>query len=197
MRSIAVKFVSMAFFAAIGLAVMVWMNRGPAPIKPEVPFGQLSPAEQQRRQGEVHDLQSQVAGLRASAQRHERRQFTLTVTNEELDTLLQNSLSSGRYPVRAVQCEIRTGQIVVQGTVKMHDLDTAVIIGGNVAPENGALAFKVTSLTIQGLPAPSEWKEKAQTTITEKLNQELMSSGVNVTGVQLAEGVMTIVGVTD
>ena len=197
MKSCAVRLITMAVFGLIGLAIMIWMNQGAAPLKPTVPFDRLPLAEQQRREGAVHDLQSQIDALRISGRRSEHKPFTLTIDNEELDTLLQTGLSSGRYPVRAVQCEIRTGEIVLQGIAKVHDADTTVNIGGNIAAEKGALAFQLNSLQIDGLPAPTTWKDKAQDAISKRLNSELTSKGLEIASVQLDPGVMTIKGVTD
>src|SRR4051812_14691465 len=101
-----------------------WRSQTITPLKHMVPLAQLPAAEQQRRRAEVKSLKKQIEQIHASARRQEHKSFELVVNNDELNTLLQDSLSSKVYQVRDVQVEIQSGQVAMQGQVKYHGFDS-------------------------------------------------------------------------
>lgn len=174
-----------------------WRTHTIAPLKPAKPFSQLPAAEQRRRRAEVKSLKKQIEQIHTSARRHEHKSFELVVSNDELNTLLQDSLSSKNYQVRDVQVEIQSGQVVMQGKVKYHGFDSEVRVAGSIEVEEGKLVFQAKSLTIHDVPVPGDWKNKVESTVTKRLNQQLSAAGVHVEEVITEQGKMTIRGVTD
>jgi hypothetical protein len=160
-------------------------------------FAKLSPTEQKQRRADTAKLQDQISELATAAKRKEHKPFTLNITEEQLNTLLQDSLRAENTPLRDLRAGISPSELALQGRVLYKGVDTTVTMGGVVRADNGKLLYDINSLKIGMFPAPSSLKEKAEKQVAAQLNKYLSRAPGRISSVQLAEKKLTIEGVTD
>jgi len=181
-----------------GLAgFLAWRASTPPRVTDTVPFSQAAPQEQQQRREEAKRFTDQVNEVAASARRKEKKPFTITATEQVLNTLLQDRLDTEKFPVRDLRAGLEPGKVVLQGRVLYKGFDAVATLGGNIVANKGKLEFKADSLQVGGLPAPANWKNKIETTVTEKLNQLLKNAPGRINSVAVEQDKLTIEGVTD
>lgn len=162
-------------------------------------FAQLSPAQQQERRAATQQLTDQLHSVRESGRRKEHKPFTLVVTEPVLNTLLQDNVKLDKFPVRDLRAGLEPNRLILQGTINYHSLDTTATLSGSVTAQHGQLAYQAESLKLGGvgLSVSDKVRQRAERTISEKLNGLLKSSDAQVTQVTTEQGKLIIEGVTD
>ncbi|MDQ3814881.1 MAG: hypothetical protein M3347_13135 [Armatimonadota bacterium] len=187
-----------AVLALCGLAAfLVWRARTPPQVTDSVPFSQLPPVEQQRRREDAKKFTHQVHEIVASARRKEHKPFTLVVTEQQLDTLLQDRVQTDKLAVRDLRVGLEPNQVALQGRIVHKGFEGVVTLSGNIVADNGKLAYRVESLKIGSLFAPSGLKRKIERGASEKLNRLLQNAPGRITSVTVERDNLTIEGVTD
>ncbi|HEX9998459.1 MAG TPA: LmeA family phospholipid-binding protein [Abditibacterium sp.] len=160
-------------------------------------FSQLPPQTQKERRQEAQKLVESVEEVARAARKNEKKTFELTVTENQLNTLLQDRLRTEKFPIRDLRAGISPGVLTLQGVAVYQGFDVPATLSGTLKAENGALVFTVDSLSLSGLPAPNQWKEKAQKAIGDGLQKAFARErGARVTDVTLETGKMTVKGNT-
>jgi hypothetical protein len=162
-----------------------------------VAFQELPPETQKTRRVEAQKLVKQVEAVARAARKDEKTSFTLTATEEQLNTLLQDRLKTEKFPIHDLRAGLSPGQMTLQGNVNYQGFDAPATMNGSLSVQNGALEFQVDSLQIAGLPAPGEWKEKAQKGIDGSLKKAFGADrNARIESVKIEEGLMTVKGQT-
>jgi len=182
----------------VGAALFgVWRARQAPTVGDVVPFAQLPAPEKQRRREEVRALESQVKEIGRSARQGEKKPFAIVLSEDQLNTVLQDRLDTSKFPIRDVRAGMQPNRLVVQGQVKYQGIEGPATLAGNLEVEAGRLRFVAESLQFGMIPAPSKWKTKVETQISEKLNEALANAPGRIEKVALEQGKLTISGVTD
>lgn len=162
-----------------------------------VAFKELPPETQKTRRDEAQKLVEQVEDVARAARKNQKKPFTLTATEEQLNTLLQDRLKTEKFPIRDLRAGLGNEQLTVQGTVNYQGFDAPATLRGTLAAQNGTLDFQVDSLQIAGFPAPGEWKEKAQTSVDGSLKKAFgTNKNARIDSVKIETGLLTVKGQT-
>lgn len=180
----------------IGIGGYIWWRARTPPTVGE-DFARLAPAQQQERRADAQKLQTQVKDLADAARRHERKPFTLEISEEQLNTLLQDNIRSQNAPIKDLRAGISKDDLAVQGQVNYQGIDAVVTMNGNVAVDAGKMRYSISSLQIGGFPAPSSLRKKAEKQVTEQVNKYLARAPGTIEGVETQDGKLVIRGTTD
>lgn len=175
----------------------VWRARQAPTVGDAVPFAQLPAPEKQRRRAEVRALESQVKEIGRSARQGEKKPFAIVLTEDQLNTVLQERLDTSKFPIRDVRAGMQADRLLVQGQIKYQGIEGPATLAGNLQVEAGRLRFVAESLQFGMIPAPSKWKAKVEAQISERLNEALANAPGRIQKVAIEQGKMTISGVTD
>lgn len=186
------KFVVIALCAFAVLLFLLFRPRsGP------VPLSQLPPAEQERRRADVQKLEEQAKGIGEAAKQKKNVHFRVTVSEEQLNTMLQKNLKPGQAPIHGVQATLSPGRIDATGTVDYKGASLPASLSGTLDAQGGQVTFHADSLTISHLPAPGALKAKVESDINERLGQGLTKAPLKVEELTIEQGQLTIAGTTD
>lgn len=162
-----------------------------------VAFSQLPPETQKERRAEAQRLVEDVEQVARSARRKENKNFSLTATEDQLNTLLQDRLRTEKFPISDLRAGLSPGVLTLQGTVKYQGFDVPATLDGTLEAQNGALQFQINSLSLSGLPAPGNIKEKAEKSISQGLQKAFSKdSNARVEKVIIESGKLTVQGRT-
>lgn len=125
-------------------------------------------------------------------------QVTLTITEAQLTSFLAAKLQQKSDPfITNPQVYLQDGQIQIYGTAKQgYFRATAAIVLTAGVDENGKLKIVLTSANFGPLPIPSGLLEALTAMIEEAYTGALgpVATGIRLTDVVIANGVMTITG---
>jgi hypothetical protein len=183
--------------AVFGAMYGVYRAQNPPQIGGSVPFSQLSAEQKEAKRQSARQLESQVEELARSARKGEKKPFALVVKADDLNTLLESRVDTSKFPIRDPRIGMSPDQLQLQGKVLYKGFEGVVTLAGKVIAQNGQLVFEADSLQIGGLPAPGEWKTKAETEISKQLNNAIKKAPGRVDSVAIEQDQMTISGVTD
>jgi hypothetical protein len=162
-----------------------------------VAFNQLPPQTQKERRAEAQKLVEQVENVARAAKRDEKKRFTVSATEEQLNTLLQDRLKTEKFPIRDLRVGLSPRTLTAQGTVNYQGFDVPATLDGALAARNGELVFDINSLKLSGFSAPAEWKQKAQQAIGDGLRKALGGGkGARIESVEVESGKITVSGQT-
>lgn len=191
------KFGCLAILIVLGFAAYGAYRAANPPRVGGVAFKELPPATQKARRVEAQKLVEQVEDVARAAKKNEKKPFTLTATEEQLNTLLQDRLKTEKFPIRDLRAGLSTDQMTLQGTVNYQGFDAPATMTGTLSAQGGTLQFSVDSLQIAGLPAPGGWKEKAQKAVDGSLNKAFSHDrNARIESVQIENGLLTVKGQT-
>lgn len=160
-------------------------------------FSALTPQEQEKRREDAQKLVKQVEDLARASKKNEHKPFTLTATQDQLNTLIQDRLQTQNLPVRNPRLGLQDGEITLQGDADYKGFSAPATVTGTLEAKDGAVVFHVTSIKISGFPAPSGWGEKVESKVSEALDKGLRG-GKNgrVDSVEITDGQLKVSGQT-
>jgi hypothetical protein len=162
-----------------------------------VPFSQLAPETQKERRAEAQKLVEDIEDVARAARKKERKNFSLEVSEEQLNTLLQDRLRTEKFPIDDLRAGLAPGVLTLQGTVKYQGFDVPATLNGTLQAQNGTLDFKIDSLSLSGLPAPGGIKDKAEKAIGGGLQKAFdKDSKARIEKVTIETGKMAVEGRT-
>jgi hypothetical protein len=169
----------------------------PAPrVSDSVPLAQLPVAEQARRRADAESLENQVRDIARSARAGESKAFSIEITQEQVNTLLQDRVDLSKFPVRNLRVGFEPGRVVAQGDVDYKGISAGATLAGTVTLQNGQLVYVTETLLVQGIPAPGDWKGKIDGPISEQLNRALANAPGTLEEVRIESGKMIVSGRT-
>ena len=142
----------------------------PAPV-PQL--SSLPPKEQAQRRAEAQQLTTAVDEIARAAKKGERRDFTLSATQDQLNTLLQDKLDIKNAPVSDLSAQLQPGQIILSGRAKTNGLSVPAVITGDLKARDGGLVLEINSLKLGGFKAPGKVKQQAQKAASDALEKAL------------------------
>lgn len=172
-----------------------WRVRTPPVVGDD--FARQAPAEQERRRGEARKLKTQFEELATAAREGKRQPFTLDISQEQLNTLLQDNIRAENAPVKDLRAGISQDGLAVQGEIKYEGFNAVVTMNGNIVVESGKLKYGIDSLQIGGLPAPKSLRRKAEDQMTERVNKYLARTPGTIESVDVQDGKLVIRGITN
>ena len=182
---------------AIGGGGYLWYRSQTASRVNVVPLAQLPKAERQKRRSQAQKVVSEVETIARAAKRGEKKPFELTVSQDDLNTLIQDRLKTKNLPLENPRIGLQNGQLIMEADGKYKGVSGPVSLVGTVKAENGDMSFHVDSLTIVVVSAPREWKEKVQSAVDEGLKKALREKGTTrIDTVTIGDGTLTIRGQT-
>jgi hypothetical protein len=123
---------------------------------------------------------------------------TITMTEQQMNQWIGVEVNNDpSFPASGLSVALRNGQIEITGKIQQDSLSadfTAVC--RIVFDASGAFGVEITEATLGPIPAPDIIKTNMSSYINTAINQAIQSQapGFKVTGVQIADGVMTITG---
>jgi len=174
-----------------------WIQSQRAPRVHVTPLASLPPQEQQKRRAQAQKAVEQVKAIARDAKSGESKDFTLQLTQDQLNTLVQDRLKTTNVPLRNPRVGLQNGQLIFEGDGNYKGIEAPVSASGTVTAQDGDVAFEIDSLTLGGLPAPSQLKEKAQSVVSDGLKKALREKGsAKIESVEIGDGILTIKGTT-
>lgn len=158
-------------------------------------FKQLPVAEQTKRREHLIQLEEQVKNIGRKAKANEKAPFELVITEEDLNTLLQDRVDTKKFPIQEPRAGFTPGQLTLQGTANYKGISAPASLSGSLSVQNGIAVFKADSLTVQGFPVGS-LKNKAEREINKVLAQGLTQTEVKLESITIEQGQMTLRGQT-
>ncbi len=177
----------------LAIGFLVWRSQQ-TPIG-GTPFKQLPAVEQEKRRDHLAQVENQVKEIQRKVKNNEKAPFELVVTQDDLNTFLQDRINTDKFPIRDPRAGFSPGQITVQGTADYKGISAAANLSGSLTVENGQAAFHADSLTIKGFPAPGSLKEKAEREIN-KVARSLTEDSVHLESISIGQGQVTLRGIT-
>ena len=158
-------------------------------------FKQLPATEQAKRRENLIQLEEQVKDIGRKVKAKEKAPFEFVITEEDLNTLLQDRVDTKKFPIQEPRAGFSPGQLTLQGTVDYKGIQAPASLTGGLSVKNGQAFFKADSLSVQGFPVGS-LKNKAESEINKVLEQGLGQTSVKLEGITIEEGKMTLRGQT-
>ena len=157
----------------------------------------LPPAQQAERRADADKLIRQVDEVARAARKNERREFSVTATQEQLNTLLQDKIKIKDSPVTGLSAALQPDSLILSGRAKYNGLEVPVVINGDLRAKNGGLELEIQSLTLGGFGAPDNWKKKAQKAASQAIEKALSGDQkVRFESVDIASEKLTVSGQT-
>lgn len=156
-----------------------------------------TPARVTERRAQARALETQVRDLAAQAKRGEHKRFSISATEDELNTLLQDRVKMKNLPVRDLRLGLEANALLMQGVVDYNGMSPVATLQGQVVARNGKIAIDIESLKVGGVPAPGKWRDKIERQITPRLNDALGRVPGRIDRVTIEKGRLTVEGVTD
>jgi hypothetical protein len=162
-----------------------------------VPFSQLPAQTQKERRADANKLVEKIETVARAAKKNKRETFTLNVSEDQLNTLLQDRLRTEKFPIDDLRAGLSPGVLTLQGTVKYQGFDVPATLDGTLEAKDGTLDFKIQSLSLSGIPAPDKIKDKAESSIGDGLKKAFSKeSNAHIDKVTIEAGKMTVEGRT-
>jgi hypothetical protein len=158
-------------------------------------FKQLPATEQTRRREHLIQLEEQVKDIGRKVKAKEKAPFELVITEEDLNTLLQDRVDTNKFPIREPRAGFTPGQLTLQGTANYKGISAPASLSGSLHVQGGQVVFKADSLSVQGFPVGS-LKDKAENEINKTLREGLEQTSVKLESITIEQGQMTLRGQT-
>lgn len=155
----------------------IWQALKPASVGGPL-FSQLPPQKQAERRVEAEKVTKQVEELARASKNNEHKPFSLEISQDQLNTLLQDNLKTQKFPIRDLRAGLEPKQLTLQGTANYQGFDVPVTLKGDLQAQNGGIKFQVESLQLSNFPAPDKWKTKIETAVAENFGK-LLRDGKN------------------
>jgi len=182
---------------AVGGGAFWWFQNAQAPRVRVTPLAQLSPQEQTQRRAQAQSVVEQARSIARDAKSGQNKPFQLVLTQDELNTLLQERLQTKNLPIENPRIGLQNGQLIFEADANYKGVQAPVSASGTVSAQNGDIAFQIDSLSLGVFPTPSGWKEKAQRAVDDGLKKALKEKGsAKIESVEIGEGTMTVQGHT-
>ena len=159
-------------------------------------FSTLSPQQKIERRASAQKLQDDVRQIARAAKNNEKKRFTLTVDEGQLNTLLQDGIDTKKFPIRDLRVGLQPNQLILQGRVAVQSFDATVTISGALTAEDGAPHYEIDSLQFEGIPAGG-LRKKAQKQVNKALKKWRQKMPGRIDNVVTETGKMTVSGQTD
>ncbi|PQV65218.1 hypothetical protein B1R32_102227 [Abditibacterium utsteinense] len=160
-------------------------------------WSQLPPQTQKQRRAEAQKLVEKVEEIARDAHKNKNKTFEITASEDQLNTLLQDRLRTEKFPISDLRAGLTPGVLILQGQLKYQGFEVPASLSGSLAAQNGALIYRIDSLSISGLPAPGKVKEKAQKAIEDGLQKAFGSEkNAKIESVTIGQGQLQIAGKT-
>ncbi len=157
----------------------------------------LPPAQRAERRADAEQLIRKVDEVARAARKNEKSNFSVTATQEQLNTLLQDKIKIKNSPVSDLSAALQPDSLILSGRAKYNGLEVPVVINGNLSAQNGGLSLEIQSLTLGGFGAPSDWKNKAQKAASDAIEKALSGGEkVRFESVQIEREKLTVTGQT-
>jgi len=157
----------------------------------------LPPAEQAERRADAKELVKQVDEVAQAARKNQPSDFSVTATQDQLNTLLQDKIKIKNSPVSGLSATLQPNSLILSGQAKYNGLKVPVVINGDLRAQNGGLNLQIQSLTLGGLSAPSKWKAQAQKVASDAIEKALSNGQqVRFESVQIEKEQLTVTGKT-
>ena len=189
-------------FVAALLALMLgaawWISRPTAPRVAVVNFAALPKAQQRARRAAAQNAVGRIKALARQVKRGQKAPFELSLSQDELNTLLQDRLRTQNLPFKNLRVGLQNGLLVVEADADYKGVAAPVSLAGKVAARDGSVAFTLDSLSLGGLfPAPASWKAKVGRAIDDGLKSALKAKGAaQIENVEIGDGTLKITGRT-
>ena len=182
------------FLLVAALGYTAWRILTPPRLDPGVPLSQLPPAQREQRRADAKQLETQVNEIVRAG--HERRQqtFTLEISAEQLNTLLQDRVDTRKFPIQDLRVGLQPGQLLVQGKAKVSGFSGVATLSGGLTAQNGKLQFTTQDLKIGGISAPDKWQKKVNQSLTQRLNDALNNAPGRIDKVTIETDKMIVSG---
>ncbi len=180
----------------LGGGLWAWSHlRGPH--LSSVPFAKLPAQEQARRRGDAQQLEGQVSSIEQASRAHEKKPFALEISDEQLNTLLQDRLDLSKFPIRNLRVGFEPGRVVAQGEVNYKGFPATGTLEGRVRLQSGRLIYQTDSLQVMGVPLPGNWKGQLDKQVSAQLNSALKRAPGRIEDVQIEQNKLVVSGHTD
>lgn len=157
----------------------------------------LPPAQQAARRAAADKLIGEVDDIARAARKNERREFKVTASQDQLNTLLQDKIKIKKLPIRELSAQLQPDSLILSGRAKYNGFEVPVVIAGDLQSQNGGLQLQIKSLTLSGLSAPSQWKDSAQKVVSQAIEKALSNGEkVRFEKVEIGAETLTVSGQT-
>ena len=157
----------------------------------------LPPAQRAERRADAKELVEQVDEVARAARKNEKSDFSVTATQDQLNTLLQDKIKIKNSPVSGLSATLQPDSLILSGQAKYNGIKVPVVINGDLKAKGGGLDLQIKSLTLGGFSAPSDWKNKAQKAASQAIEKALSNGEkVRFESVQIESEKLTVTGKT-
>lgn len=178
------------------LGIGFGLYRALNPSRP-APFASLPAPEQQKRRADAQTLVQKVETIARDAKSGAKSDFTLEISDAQLNTLLQDRIQTKNLPIRDLSAALELGTVVLNGNGDYKGFSAPVQMRGTLVAQNGNAVFNVDSLTVASVSAPEKWKAQTEKAVAEGFSKIINAqNGVRVDSIAIETGKMTIKGQT-
>ncbi len=191
------RLLSFAILLALCGGAFVWYRSQTAPKVQVTPFAQLPKIEQQKRRAKAQGVVEQIETIARDTKRGERKTFKVVLSQDELNTLLQDRLKAKGLPISNPRIGLQNGQLIVEADGKYKGLSAPVSLSGTATAKKGEVSFTIDSMSLGGFPVPGNLKPQIQRAVNDGLKKALAQKGTaQIESVEISDGAMTIQGRT-
>ncbi len=160
-------------------------------------FSELLPQTQKERRLEAQKLVERIEDVERDARQSEKKNFEISATENQLNTLLQDRLRTEKFPISDLRVGLSPGTLTLQGQVKYSGIEAPATLSGSLGAKNGVLVYNIESLSVSGLPAPKKLRDKAQNAIEDGLQKAFgREKRARVESVKIGDGKLVVSGTT-
>ena len=192
MKKFVLPFILLLIVAGGTFAYRRFSGPGVAPRLADLP-----PAQRAERRADAKELVKQVDEVVRAARKNQKSDFSVTATQDQLNTLLQDKIKIKKSPISGLSATLQPDSLILSGQAKYQGIKVPVVINGNLSAQNGGLNLEIQSLTLGGISAPSDWKKQTQKVASDAIEKALSDGQkVHFESVQIEAEKLTVTGKT-
>ncbi len=126
------------------------------------------------------------------------RNISLTVTEEEINSVLVMMLAEGTFPAKEMLVNFNDGFLLVYTAWSFPALPAKSVLMGTMSTENGKPKFIIMDFMLGKLPLPGNFDSSVENLLNVliKLNAPLEGMKVNIKDITVSDGQIKITGAT-
>ena len=191
------RLLSFVVVLALCGGAFVWYRNQTGPRVHVIPFAKLPKVEQQKRRAKAQGVVHQIETIARDTKRGDKKPFKVVLSQDELNTLLQDRLKAKNLPISNPRIGLQNGQFIVEADGKYKGISAPVSLSGTASAQGGEVSFVVDSMSLGGFPVPGNLKPQIQRAVNDGLKKALEQKGTaQIKSVEIGEGTMTIIGRT-
>jgi hypothetical protein len=163
------------------------------PIQSKMIKPQLSEEAAQSLKQKLDDLDTEI---NSAVEAREKREVNLTITEQEINSVLANVLAEGQLPLKGILINFGDGYFLTYAVVEAPVIDAKTGTMGRIEITDGKPKIVIDEFNLGKLPVPVSFKARVEQLANIMVNSEIADIPVEITSVQIKDHQLIMTGTT-